>query len=135
MGMRAGRICALLAVLLTGMASAAGAQQAQSRFLASEDILLYGIGLRVEPAQQTVPKDIATIVSTFLQAPTDPGLNLPPFAPDAVVRATLRGPGRRADRRLAGGAHRRLDRHGPGRISRRYPPALYPNQPRGPRLA
>ena len=91
-GMRAASIGCLLAVLLTGMTAAAEAQHAQARFLASEDILLYGIGLRVEPAQQTVPKDIATIVSTFLQAPTDPGLNLPPFAPDAVVRATLRGP-------------------------------------------
>src|SRR5262249_5670822 len=47
--------------------------------------------LRVEPAQQTVPKDIATIVSTFLQAPNEPG-ELPAFSPDAVVKATLRGP-------------------------------------------
>jgi hypothetical protein len=43
------------------------------------------------PAEQTVPKDIATIVSTYLQAPNVPG-NLPPFAPDAEVRATLTGP-------------------------------------------
>src|SRR4029077_16852789 len=52
----------------------------------------YGIGLTVAPAQQTVPKDIATIVSTFLQAPNQPGVQLPPFAPNAVVMATLSGP-------------------------------------------
>ena len=62
------------------------------RVLAREDILLYGLGLRVEPATQTVPKDIATIVSTYLQAPQIPG-QLSPFAADAVVKATLRGPG------------------------------------------
>jgi 5-hydroxyisourate hydrolase-like protein (transthyretin family) len=62
------------------------------RFLGKEDILIYGLGLRVEPVTQTVPKDIATIVSTYLQAPQVPS-NLPPFAPDAVVKGTLRGPG------------------------------------------
>src|SRR5450759_4235136 len=68
------------------------AQGAQGvRFLGKEDILLYGLGLRVEPSTQTVPKNIATIVSTFLQAPTIPD-SVPPFAPDAEVRATLRGP-------------------------------------------
>jgi hypothetical protein len=63
----------------------------EARFLAKEDIVLLGLGLTVEPAHQTVPKDIATIVSTFLHAATPPG-GLPPFAPDAEVRATLRGP-------------------------------------------
>jgi hypothetical protein len=67
------------------------AQAKDGRFLAKEDILLYGIGLKIEPAQQTVPKDIATIVSTMLVAPETPQ-NLPPFGPDAMVRATLRGP-------------------------------------------
>ena len=62
--------------------------------------MLLGAGLAVEPARQTVPKDIATIVSTFLAAPDVPDQPLPPFAPDAVVKATLRGgavdlPGRR----------------------------------------
>ncbi len=47
--------------------------------------------MRVEPAAQVVPRDIATIVGTFLQAETPPG-GLPPFAPDAVVKGTLRGP-------------------------------------------
>jgi hypothetical protein len=61
------------------------------RVLGRGEILLFGIGLKAEPAVQTVPKDIATIVSTFLQAPTPPD-GLPPFAPDAVVTATLRGP-------------------------------------------
>ena len=65
--------------------------QRSGRFLAKEDIVLLGLGLRVEPAQQTVPKDIATIVSTFLGAPTQPG-ELPPFGPNTVVKATLRGP-------------------------------------------
>src|SRR5688572_33348276 len=69
------------------------------RYLGKEDILLYGIGLKVEPAQQTVPKDIATIVSTYLKARTEaPGL--PPFAPDAEVRATLAGPSFSSPREL-----------------------------------
>ena len=42
--------------------------------------------------QQTVPKNIATIVSTFLNAPGQTDSDIPPFAPDAVVMATLRGP-------------------------------------------
>ncbi|MBL8142881.1 MAG: carboxypeptidase regulatory-like domain-containing protein, partial [Acidobacteria bacterium] len=82
---------ALLGALcvLTMGASSTSAQPV--RFLGREEIILYGIGLRVEPATQTVPKDFATIVSTFLQAPTLPG-DVSPFAPDAEMRATLRGP-------------------------------------------
>lgn len=83
--------CLPLLVLLAGAsplrAQGAGAQ----RVLGREDITLYGIGLKVEPAYQTVPKNIATIVGTFLQAPTLPP-ELPRFAPDAEVVATLRGP-------------------------------------------
>jgi len=83
---------AALAAIVCALAPADSAAQAgQPRFLGREEILLYGIGLRVEPAHQTVPKDIATIVSTYLQAPALPD-GLPPFAPDAEVRATLRGP-------------------------------------------
>ena len=52
-----------------------------------------GLGLRVEPDHQVVPRDIATIVSTFLSAPTPPAGQLAPFAPDAIVKGTLRGPG------------------------------------------
>ncbi len=74
---------------LVSLASPLAAQQ--PRFLSRADILLYGLGLRVEPAQQTVPKGIATIVSTFLQAAAPPA-GLPPFAPGAEVRAVLRGP-------------------------------------------
>ena len=64
----------------------------QGRLLAQEQILLYGLGLNAEPAHQTVPKDIATVVSTYLQAPDsipDGTLSIPE---DAEVRATLRGP-------------------------------------------
>ncbi len=39
------------------------------------------------------PRDIATIVSTFLSAATQPPNGAPPFAPDALIKATLRGPG------------------------------------------
>src|SRR5438552_3514098 len=81
-------VLALLAVI-ADQGPAAG--QGTQRFLAKEDVLLYGIGLKVEPAQQTVPKDIATIVSTFLQAPQTPD-DVPQFAPDAEVVGTLRGP-------------------------------------------
>ena len=81
----------LLAVLcITAIPLSAFGQS--DRFLGKEDILVYGLGLRVEPVTQTVPKDIATIVSTYLQAPQMPQ-GLPPFAPDAVVKGTLRGPG------------------------------------------
>ena len=80
------------AIALTALTMGASSTSAQPvRFLGREEIVLYGIGLRVEPATQTVPKDFATIVSTFLQAPTLPG-DVPPFAPDAEMRATLRGP-------------------------------------------
>ncbi|MCU1382351.1 MAG: LamG domain protein jellyroll fold domain protein [Acidobacteria bacterium] len=82
-------LVAAFAVAVSTPAAAAG--QGPARFLAKEDILLYGLGLKVEPAQQTVPKDIATIVGTFLQAPQLPD-NLPAFAADAEVVATLRGP-------------------------------------------
>ncbi len=78
---------AISAVL--GIAARAGAQD---RFLGKQDILIYGYGLRAEPERQVVPKDIATIVSTFLQAPGAPQGDVPAFAPDAVLKATLRGP-------------------------------------------
>src|SRR5262245_35143077 len=87
-----GRAATLLSTLLVCLALVPSIAVAEdSRFLAKADILLYGITLKVEPAEQTVPKDIATIVSTFLQAPALVG-DLPPFAPDAVVMARLRGP-------------------------------------------
>src|SRR5215470_16466238 len=88
-------LAALLAVLAPVHQAIAGS----TRFLGKEDILLYGIGLKVEPAQQTVPKDIATIVSTFLNATTDVN-GLPPFSPDAEVRATLVGPSFSSPREL-----------------------------------
>lgn len=83
---------AALAMAMLGAAAPAAAQAQPERFLGKEDILLYGLGLRVEPETQTVPKDIATIVSTYLQAPTMPNGELPPFAADAEVRAVMRGP-------------------------------------------
>src|SRR2546426_10227396 len=81
------------ALLVCGVAAvdppSAGA--AEGRFLAKEEIIVFGLGLQVEPAQQTVPKDIATIVSATLRGPTLPG-GVSPVPPDAVVMATLRGP-------------------------------------------
>ncbi len=79
-----------LVVLLAG-AHAAGAQEVP-RFLAADDIKLYGIGLKVEPATQVVPRDIATIVSAYLQVPGAAPADVPQFAADAEVVATLRGP-------------------------------------------
>ena len=95
------RAAAALAVgvLIAGFCADASAQT-PGRFLGKEDILVYGLGLRVEPTTQTVPRDIATIVSTYLQAPQIPG-SLPPFAPDAVVKATLRGPSLQAPLELS----------------------------------
>jgi len=81
-----------LAVAIFALTASTLAAQTPARVLGREEILLYGLGLRVEPSTQVVPKDIATIVSTYLQAPSDPGAQLPPFAPDAEIRATLRGP-------------------------------------------
>ncbi|MBL8142501.1 MAG: hypothetical protein JNM38_15390, partial [Acidobacteria bacterium] len=86
------RLLLPLMLLLTALAPAA-AQTTPADVLGRDDIRLLGAGLRVTPARQVVPKDIASIVSTFLQAPTLPDSPLPPFAPDAVVRGTLRGPG------------------------------------------
>ena len=80
-----------LALALGLCASASVGLRAQGRFLSRADIVVAGLGLRVEPAVQTVPKGFATIVSTFLQGSQDPGALLP-FGPDAEVRATLRGP-------------------------------------------
>ena len=69
------------------------AQGYEGRFLAQDDIILYGMQLTAAPAKQTVPKNIATIVSTYLQVPTLPPGQIPPLAPDATVKGTLRGPG------------------------------------------
>src|SRR4051812_38967523 len=66
---------------------------AQDRVLGKEDIFLYGFGLRVEPDHQVVPKDIATTVSTFLASGTPPAGDVPPFAPDAIVKGIIFGPG------------------------------------------
>lgn len=82
---------ALIALIVCVAAPSLHAQR-QGRFLAKEDIRLLGLGLRVEPGHQTVPKNVATIVSTFLATATSTG-DLPAFGPDAVVKATLRGPG------------------------------------------
>ena len=81
--------CALLFVATAG--TRARAQQPE-RFLGHEEIRLLGLGLRVEPAQQTVPKGIATIVSTFLQLPAPKAGDVSPFAPGTVMKGTLRGP-------------------------------------------
>ncbi|MGC4081209.1 MAG: hypothetical protein QM736_03600 [Vicinamibacterales bacterium] len=86
-----GWLAAVLPLLAMFSIAAPAHAQAPQRVLGRDEYLLYGIGLKVEPATQTVPKDIATIVSTFLQAPTNPS-GLPPFADDAEVLATLRGP-------------------------------------------
>ena len=84
------RLAVALAIVLPAVCAVPSAQ-AQGRLLGREEITLYGIGLQVQPAQQTVPKGFATIVSTFLQTPAVVK-ELPPFAADAEVRATLRGP-------------------------------------------
>ena len=80
----------MVAAIVTNQSSLVYADE--GRWLAQEQIILYGLGLRAEPAHQTVPKDIATVVSTYLQAPdTIPDGTLP-IPEDAEVRATLRGP-------------------------------------------
>ena len=89
---RAIRTCIAAAVVTTVVNQPTLHAQQERRFLARADILLYGITLKSEPAEQTVPKNIATIVSTLLNAPGQTDSDIPPFAPDAVVMATLRGP-------------------------------------------
>ncbi|MFO1432626.1 MAG: carboxypeptidase regulatory-like domain-containing protein [Candidatus Competibacteraceae bacterium] len=81
----------LLALIL--LALQAVSLRAEPPVLASEQILLYGLGLKVEPAYQPTPKDVATVVSTYLQAPTLPPGQKPPLPDNAVVKATLVGPG------------------------------------------
>ena len=73
------------------LASDVSAQQ-PGRFLGREEIRVLGLGLRVEPERQTVPKDVATIVSSFLQLPPSQNDEVSPFAPGTVLKATLRGP-------------------------------------------
>jgi 5-hydroxyisourate hydrolase-like protein (transthyretin family) len=88
-------VSAVLVLLAAGAGMAHAGQQpsaADGRFLGREEIRLYGLNLTVTPAEQVVPKDIATIVSAFLQAPGQSDQHVSPFSPDAEVRATLRGP-------------------------------------------
>jgi 5-hydroxyisourate hydrolase-like protein (transthyretin family) len=87
-------VSAVMVLLAAGTAMAGAGQQptTDGRFLGREEIRLYGLNLTVTPAEQVVPKDIATIVSTFLQAPAPTEQTVSPFASDAEVRATLRGP-------------------------------------------
>ncbi|RLB71300.1 MAG: hypothetical protein DRH04_02020, partial [Deltaproteobacteria bacterium] len=84
--------CIILIFSIFTLGTLLPAHAADTRWLAQEQIYLYGMGLTVEPAHQTVPKNIATIVSTYLQAPNlPPGQELP-FPKEAQVHATLRGP-------------------------------------------
>ncbi len=95
-------LAAFLGVRTIAAAPAAGGQ-AQGRFVAKEDILLFGLSLHVEcnPNEvpdadgtvvcQTVPKGFATAVPTMFVAPQLPE-NIPSFGPDAVIKGTLRGP-------------------------------------------
>lgn len=80
-------------MIIAGILLCAGSAEAhEGRWLAREQILLYGLGLRVEPEHQTVPRDIATIVSTYLQAPQGLPAGTQTVPAGAEVRATLRGP-------------------------------------------
>lgn len=81
----------LAALLVLFAATPTHTVDAQSGFLGKAEISLYGIGLTVQPATQTVPKGYATIVSTFLQAAAPPQ-GLPPFPAGTQVLGTLRGP-------------------------------------------
>ena len=80
----------MVAAIVTNQSSLVYADE--GRWLAQEQIILYGLGLKAEPAHQTVPKNIATIVSTYLQAPDSIPEGTLPIPEDAEVRATLRGP-------------------------------------------
>jgi hypothetical protein len=98
--------CASLLVVLASAVALVGAQNAtrDGRFLAKEDILLFGLGLHVEcnelevpdensiTACQTVPKGFATAIPTMFVAPQVPDAVLPGFGPDALILGTLRGP-------------------------------------------
>src|SRR5262249_56623357 len=93
----------LIATTAGGRVVAAQAAVTQTRFLAQEDILLFGLGLHVEcnegelpdqngiTACQTVPKGYATALPTMFVAPQVPD-SLPGFGPDAQILGTLRGP-------------------------------------------
>lgn len=88
------RMMPVIVLLCSFFLTNSGISQAyEGRFLAHEDIILYGMGLKVEPARQVVPKNIATIVSAYLQVPTLPAAEIPMLAADALVKGTLRGPG------------------------------------------
>jgi len=91
-GLRAHPVGIAAIVILSILFYGFSAHADEGRWLAQDQILLYGLGLNVEPAHQTVPKDIATIVSTYLQAPDSIPAGTLPIPEDAEVRATLRGP-------------------------------------------
>ena len=93
----------LVSVSVAPLRAQSGGGSANGRFLAREDILLFGLGLHVEcnegelpdengiTACQTVPKGYATALPTMFVAPQVPDA-LPGFGPGAVIRGTLRGP-------------------------------------------
>ena len=86
------KICFLIIITAMVMILPKGVRASDSRWLTSEQIMLYGLGLKVDPEHQTVPKDIATIVSTYLQSPDLSAGTVLPIPDDIQVKATLRGP-------------------------------------------
>jgi hypothetical protein len=96
---RASLVCAIAAVVIAA-GTRADAQEA-GRFLGREEIRLLGLGMEVAPARQSVPKDVATIVSTFLHLPPSQGSEVSPFTPSTVLKGTLRGPSLTAPLALA----------------------------------
>ncbi len=94
------RVKTLLLGILAAISLALGTTPAHAeRVLGHGEIVLYGLGLKVEPERQVVPKNIATVVSAYLQAPVLPG-QVSPLPADAVVRATLTGPSFAAPKEL-----------------------------------
>ena len=66
------------------------AQPLESPTLAREQILIVPVALQASPAQQTVPKNTATVVNVTLARPPGTGTALVPA--DALVFAQIRGP-------------------------------------------
>jgi hypothetical protein len=84
-----------IAVAIAGLAIAGGARawaQQPGRFLGREEIVLLGLTLEVAPAKHAVPKDVATIVNAAVKRSPSDTNGVSPFPPNAVAKATLRGP-------------------------------------------
>lgn len=84
-------MAALAAALCVVRPAVSRAQVGPDPVLAREQIIITAAGMTVQPAHQVVPRNTATIITTRVEGPGQPGL-APALPSDALVTAELRGP-------------------------------------------